>query len=112
MNQVKKMAIKQALKLLDASGCKYYVIDEEGDSYGEVPKQNKSKRKYKCGEMANYFKPYLSEIKVGDVAVIPSGEFDIRSLSGAITAYLSHEWGKQSYKSCTNKKTIEILRCL
>jgi len=113
MNTVKALAIDQALKLLNASGCKYFVIDEEGKTYGELPttKKPKQPRKYKPGLMANYYKPFLIDVKIGDVAVIPFNDFDPRSLSGAITAYLSDTWGKQSYKSCTTNSSVEILRC-
>jgi len=113
MNTVKALAIDQALRLLNASGCKYFVIDEEGKTYGELPtaKKLKNPRKYKPGLMANYFKPFLIDVKIGDVAVIPFNDFDPRALSGAITAYLSGTWGKQSYKSCTTNSSVEILRC-
>jgi hypothetical protein len=113
MNTVKALAIDKALRLLNASGCKYFVIDEEGKTYGELPtaKKLKNPRKYKPGLMANYFKPFLIDVKIGDVVVIPFNDFDPRTLSGAITAYLSGNWGKQSYKSCTTKSSVEILRC-
>lgn len=113
MNTVKALAIDQALRLLNASGCKYFVIDEEGKTYGEIPSVTKSKkqRKYKPGLMSNYFKPFLVNVKIGDVAVIPFNDFDPPTLSGAITAYLSRTWGKQSYKSCTTNSSVEILRC-
>ena len=114
MNTVKTLAIDQALRLLNASGCKYFVIDEEGKTYGEHPSVTKSKkqRKYKPGLMSNYFKPFLVNAKVGDVVVIPYDNFDARALCGAVTAYLSSAWGKQSYKSCSTDSSIEILRCL
>ncbi len=113
MNTVKALAIDKALRLLNASGCKYFVIDEEGKTYGELPtaKKLKKPRKYKPGLMANYFKPFLIDAKIGDVVVIPFNDFDPRTLSGAITAYLSGTWGKQSYKSCTTNSSVEILRC-
>ena len=113
MNTVKALAIDQALRLLNASGCKYFVIDEEGKTYGEILSVTKSKkqRKYKPGLMSNYFKPFLLDAKIGDVVVIPFNDFDPRTLSGAITAYLSGTWGKQSYKSCTTNSSVEILRC-
>jgi hypothetical protein len=113
MNTVKTLAIDQALRLLNASNCKYFVIDEEGKTYGEIPTVTNSKkqRKYKQGLMCNYFKPFLVNVKIGDVVVIPFNDFDPRALSGAVTAYLSTNWGKQSYKSCTTNSSIEILRC-
>jgi hypothetical protein len=113
MNTVKTLAIDQALRLLNASGCKYFVIDESGKTYGELPVEKKSKKqsRYKPGVMSNYFKPFLVNAKIGDVVVIPFNDFDPRALSGAITAYLSGTWGKQSYKSCTTNSSIEILRC-
>lgn len=113
MNTVKTLAIDQALRLLNASGCKYFVIDEEGKTYGELPiaKKLKNPRKYKPGLMANYFKPFLIDVKIGDVVVIPYNNFAPRSLFGAVTAYLSSAWGKQSYKSCSTDSSIEILRC-
>ena len=113
MNTVKALAIDQALKLLNASGCKYFVVDEEGKTYGEIPvlPKQKNDRKYKPGEMLNYYKPFVINAKVGDVVVIPYGNFDQRSLSGAVTAYLSNTWGKKSYKSYMTNSAIEILRC-
>jgi hypothetical protein len=45
---------------------------DEGKTYGELPdvKKPKQPRKYKPGLM-RYYKPFLIDVKIGDVAVIP-----------------------------------------
>jgi hypothetical protein len=116
MPEIVKRTIAQAIKLLDASGAKYKIIDQDGNEFGElvVSQQKKSSRTYalKPGTMFRYYHPLIKNMKVGDVVVIAHGEFEPKSLQGAITGWATANWGKGSYKTCIVDSNIEILRCV
>lgn len=110
--------IQDAVKLLNATGVKYKIIDHDGKEYGTLevaqPKiqirKRKSHREY--GSMSSHFKDYIASLKVGDVAAIPLGQFakEKEALRGAVAAYCNTHWGLGSYKSCITDKYVEILR--
>ena len=111
MSNVKQAAVMQAIKLLTASGANFQV-EFEGQRWGEF-KKSKAKRvrsKYPLGSLGLHVAPYLSNLAVGDVAVVPIAPFDETSIRGSVTSTCTQLWGKQSYKTCKNKNNIEILR--
>ena len=79
--EIVKRTISQAIKLLDASGCKYKIIDQDGNEFGDL------------------------------VVAIKNFDFEPRALQGAITAWATEHWGKGSYKTCLVGPDVEILRC-
>ena len=113
--EIVKRTIAQAIKLLDASGCKYKVIDQDGNEYGSLavvePKKTSKNYKYPPGTMHKFFYPLIKDMKVGDVVVIKNFDFEPRSLQSAITAWASWHWGNGSYKTCLVGPDVEILRC-
>ena len=115
MQQVKKEAILQAIKFLQATGCQFKIIDSNGDEYGDlaVTKSKGTKnRKYRPGEMHKHYLPYVEHLKVGEVASIPIEPFDKSSLSGAVCGWCSAHWGNKTYKSCTTESEVQVLRCM
>jgi len=56
--EIVKRTISQAIKLLDASGCKYKIIDQEGNEYGSLvvaePKKTSKNYKYPPGTMHRF----------------------------------------------------------
>lgn len=111
---VKEKALQDALRTLNALGCAYKVITTDGHEHGDlevvVPKQRTRTLKYPVGTYSTYIKPHLEHLSVGDVAVIPVGEFDAADLQGAVTSTAHNLWGKRSYKTCVNGKSVELLR--
>jgi len=113
--EIVKRTIAQAIKLLDASGCKYKVIDQDGNEYGVLavsePKKSGKTFKHPPGTMHRFYHPLIKDMKPGDVVVIKNFDFEPRALQGAVTAWASEHWGKGSYKTCMVGPDIEILRC-
>jgi len=113
--EIVKRTIAQAIKLLDASGCKYKVIDQDGNEYGVLavsePKKASKSYKHPPGTMYRFYYPLIKDMQPGDVVVIKNFDFEPRALQGAVTAWASEHWGKGSYKTCMVGPDIEILRC-
>ena len=115
MPEIVKRTIAQAIKLLDASGAKYKIIDQDGNQYGLLivtePKKASKSYKHPPGTMHRFYYPLIKDMKVGDVVVIKNFDFEPRALQGAITAWASEHWGRGSYKTCMVGPDVEILRC-
>lgn len=113
-------AIKDAIRKLEVTNCAFKVVLPNGQE--EIHDPNgllNAPRKYKrfnpdrpYGTLSNYYKPYVENMKTGDVAEIPFGIFKVKELRGAVTAWCGNMWGNGSITSSTNdeNKTIEILR--
>ena len=114
MQEIVKRTIAQAIKLLDATGVKYKVIDKDGNEFGElvVSETKKTNRLYPRGAMFRYYHPLIKDMKIGDVVAIESGEFTTKSLQGAITSWATATWGKGSYTTCVVGSSVQILRYL
>jgi hypothetical protein len=115
MPEIVKRTIAQAIKLLDASGAKYKIIDQDGNQYGSLivtePKKASKSYKHPPGTMHRFYYPLIKDMKPGDVVAIKNFDFEPRALQGAVTAWASEHWGKGSYKTCMVGPDIEILRC-
>lgn len=113
--EVVKRTIAQAIKLLDASGCKYKVIDQDGNEYGVLtvfePKKASRAYKHPPGTMHRFYYPLIKDMKPGNVVTIKNFDFEPRDLQGAVSAWASEHWGKGSYKTCMVGSDVEILRC-
>jgi hypothetical protein len=73
-------------------------------------RKKKDHREY--GAMSSHFKNYITNLKVGEVATVPLGQFarEKEALRGAVSAWCNIHWGLGSYKSCITDKAVEILR--
>ena len=113
--EIVKRTIAQAIKLLDASGCKYKVIDQDGNEYGVLtvsePKKSSRTFKHQPGTMHRFYYPLIKDMKVGDVVVVKNFDYEARALQGAISAWATEHWGKGAYKTCVVGPDVEILRC-
>jgi hypothetical protein len=108
--------IEQAIKLLKATGCQYKIIDVAGNEYGDlkvVAEKGTKKRKstHAYGSVTNHFKPYLKDLDVGDVAVVPIDKFEHASLLSCVAAWCVTNWGKGNARTCRSGDTIQVLRC-
>lgn len=113
--EIVKRTIAQAIKLLDASGCKYKVIDQDGNEYGvltvSAPKKTSKTFKHPPGTMHRLYYPLIKDMQPGDVVAIKNFDFEPRALQGAVSAWASEHWGKGAYKTCIVGPDVEILRC-
>lgn len=118
--QVVRKTINQAEALLRASGCSFKIVNSAGeevihDPEGRfAPKRAARKRMSNApyGELAQYYRPFIADVKVGDVVEIPVGTYVAESLRSSLCARLSTDWGKGSYTCSINKatNTVELLR--
>ena len=108
---IQNIAIEKAIRLLSASGATYHVKTADQE-WGAPIKAVTSKRtrKYPYGSLTNHFAPFLKDVKVGELALVPYGKFDMESVRGALCGHLSHRWGNGSYLIHKTPANIEVLR--
>lgn len=118
---VKQIAIDRAVAMLKAAGTKFVILNEDGDKiiHGDIDIAEPVERKRRLnkdrprGALINHYGPFVTPLKPGDCATIPRGDFNIRELRSAISAYACHNWGKKSAVVATNGDDgIEILRII
>jgi hypothetical protein len=112
---IHQVAVDKAIKILDAAGATY-AIQYNGDTYGTLEvkplKSGKRQRRYAIGETRAYYWPIIGNLKVGQGAAIPFGDFDPKILASNVSAYCVHAWGAGNTMTTRNdeKQTIEVLR--
>jgi hypothetical protein len=113
--------LKDAIKLLDALKVQYAILDLEGNQHGSleikrikrVPiKSRRSPRNYEFGALANYLRPYITALQIGDMAVIPSGPFALPHIARSSSSMAHHLWGKGNSKHTLvrEKNSVELMR--
>lgn len=110
---VKERAMEQCLRTLGALGCKYKIIAADGQEYGDLQLERRKKirnLKYKYGLLSSHVNSFLNGMAVGDVVVIPCGEFDVPDLQSCTTSMANKKWGAGAYKTARNGQTLEVLR--
>jgi len=101
MNTIHTKALTNAVKLLNAIGAKYAIIDIDLKKYGELEVVTKSKRrpaKYPYGVIRKHIKPYLDHIAVNQTARIPVSPYDAQTVYGSASSTATVLWGKQCHK--------------
>ena len=101
MNTVHQKALTNAIKLLNAIGAKYAIVDTDNRTHGELEVKAKAKRrpaKYEYGVIRKHIKPYLDHIKVNDTARIPVAPYDLNTVYGSASSTATVLWGKQCHK--------------
>lgn len=113
MEKVEFAALEKAMRLLDATGCKYRICTPGGNLFGDL-KLERSKRKFKYpkGEKVTYLRQHLEKIQVGNVVKVPSDKYDIADLQKSISSYLSKTLGPKSHTTALNRDAncVEVLR--
>jgi len=115
MNTVHTKALTNAVKLLNAIGAKYAIIDVDLKKYGELEVVSKSKRrpaKYPYGVIRKHIKPYLDHIAVNQTARIPVSPYDLETVYGSASSTATVLWGKQCHKvgASDDKRFVLITR--
>jgi len=115
MHDIQMRSIQQWAAMMDKWGVQYKIITPEGQEFGVLEVAAPKKRSgsfYPVHALSNYFQPFIIGMDVGDVAVIPVGEFDLVRLRGAIAAWTCHHWGRRSASTHINvdAQHVEVLR--
>jgi len=120
MLDIQKTAIAKLIKALDGAGANYKIILPDGTEYGtlETKPVKKTKPKgtraspYPRGELHNYVQPFLADVPVGGVAVIPYDKYPGPLLAARCHSAGFDSWGKGNVMGSRNDKTktVEIMR--
>jgi hypothetical protein len=115
MNNIHTKALTNAVKLLNAIGAKYAIIDVDLKKYGELEVVTKAKRRparYPYGVIRKHIKPYLDHITVNQTARIPVSPYDLETVYGSASSTATVLWGKQCHKvgASEDKKFVLITR--
>lgn len=114
MEAVKKDALTRAMKMLDAVGCEYAIVDPDGERHGSLqvvePKTQRSASRFPRGELTGYITMHLVGLVPGGVASIPFDKFTVDEIRGSVTPYCTRWFGRGNYTTTRNGNSIEVLR--
>jgi hypothetical protein len=98
---------------LNGMGCSYIIKtpDKEVLSNKEISTVHKRRPlKYPFGTWTNYIKPFIKDLKEGEVAFIPDGEFDNDDLLKNVNSTAANLWGPKTYIAVSREGGVEIMR--
>ena len=115
---------KDATRLLNAIRAQYIIVLPtgeqiiQGDLQLHVPdakpqRKVRAQSRHPHGFLNNHILPYLKDMKIGDVAVVPvPNGADMNEIQGSGASIAAKLWGNGSYKTMRNDKTgcLEVLR--
>jgi hypothetical protein len=115
---------KDAARLLNAIRAQYIIVLPtgeqiiQGDLKLHVPdatptKKPRAQSRHPHGFLNQHIMPYLKDMKVGDVAVVPVPKTaDMDEIQGSSASIAAKLWGNGSYKTMRNANTgnLEVLR--
>jgi len=115
MNTVHQKALTNAIKLLNAIGAKYAIVDTDNRTHGELEVKAKAKRRparYPYGVIRQHVTPYLTSIKVNETARIPVAPYDLETIYGSSSSAATTLWGKKCHRvgTTSDKKFVLITR--
>ena len=115
MNSIHEKALSNAIKLLNAIGAKYAIVDSDSKTHGDLEVKAKAKRRparYPYGVIRKHIRPYLDHIKVNDTARIPVSPYDMETVYGSASSTATVLWGKQCHKvgASADKRFVLITR--
>ena len=115
MNTVHQKALTNAIKLLNAIGAKYAIVDADLRKHGELEVITKKKRKpakYPYGVIRKHVAPYLASVNVNQTVRIPVHPYDLETVYGSASSAASTMWGHKAHKvgSSEDKKYVLITR--
>lgn len=115
---VKEITLNKALTLLRAVGAQYIVKTEDGTEHvhGDLklapsePEKLKRKRRVPVGTYHAIYNPLVKDMKVGDEVLVPFNGYNPEHIQSAVTAHLSHVWGKGTYATHMAADGLQVLR--
>lgn len=119
MLEIQRTTLSKAMKLLNSIGAEYAIVVGE-ETHGTLPVAKKPKpasknsvsHKYGRNVVLNYVKPYIDTLKVGDVAQIPVGDFDLASIAATAASHAHRVFGAGGHTGRTDreKNVFELMR--
>ena len=112
---VKQLAFEKVLKMLDNIGVQYAVIDFDGNKHGTLelvaPKVARTKSDEPRGEITQYIREYIGEMKPGDVVEVPM-KYGRERTHSALCALAFRLFDKGNTVTSYNEKKdlLQILR--
>lgn len=110
MTGIKTIAIRKLTTQLENLGCKYMVITE-GDETLSNDKGFEYHPPLKRGTLSTYVESFVQDMKPGDIAHVPYGEFPHKRVSNAVAAAGHKLFGKGNYVTQSRDEHVELL-CL
>jgi len=115
MKELQQKELLRIVKFIEAIGCKYKIITDDGQEFGSLvvteEKVRKRQAKRPWGELVGFYKDLLNlDSPIGEVQVVSCTDKNPKDLRGAICSYLGKHWGNGTYTTCINGDKIEILR--
>jgi hypothetical protein len=114
MKEIIELKLKKAKQILDQIGFKYAIIDSDNVKHGELelPKEPKPKREtaYPLGELNNYVKQYLKNIKKGDFVDIPYDKYEKKIIQRSACGFANKNWGGNTYTTHMRDEHLEVYR--
>lgn len=112
--EIKRVVLERAINMLQALKAQYKIILNDGSEFGEleVVKSNRRPLRYPLGALRDYYSPFIKDMNVGDVVVVPIGDFDIDSIQGGICSFAGTTWGLKSVVThrLPDENTVEVMR--
>lgn len=114
MNNLEKIALERAVGYLKAAKFKYAIIDSDGNTYGDLPIEQKSGRtrsasKYPMGTIRNFYMPYVKDLQKDEGVEIPCEQYDLEDVRSNLCAWATVVWGKGNYSTITEKSTNSMI---
>ena len=114
---VKAATLKKAIALLSALQTEFIIKTEEGDLYtfGNLVLADESKKTRVCRDPHGMHKDFLiaaglDAMQVGEVLVIPKGEFDVAAVQRRVSSRACSIWGNGSATTAVVGDNVEVLR--
>jgi hypothetical protein len=113
--EVVTKATMQAVKILNALGLDFKIIDRDGTEYGNLEVAPKKKRNMnpnrEYGDLVKHYDQYIDyDAAIGDVFEIPRGEFEVDEIRSGVCSKLSKEWGNGTYTTAIADDRVQVLR--
>jgi hypothetical protein len=119
MLEIQKVVLIKAIRLLNSIDVEYAIL-AGGEKHGTlelaVKKTKKGERsfssKYGRGTILNYIRPYIDNLKVGEVVQIPTGEYNLEAVAATSASHSHRMFGNGGYtgRADKEKNVYEILR--
>ena len=116
MKEIQLKELQRVIKFIEALGCQYKIIAQDGQEFGKLdtkPARVRGPRKHAYGELTSFYRPQIDlNAQVGSVQEISIGKYKSEDIRAGVCSMLSREWGKETYTTSLNAKnqTIELLR--
>lgn len=113
-DSIKDRSLQRALAMLNATGCRYAVIDYNGDKYGSLEVVDPTPKKYENmfgkGELRSLIAESVGDIEFGGVAFVPCSEDRVERVRCGIHNYFTELFGAGSYTTHRIQDGVEVMR--